>query len=198
MIRKGIEFIKKYGFLVLFFKIIYVVNRPLKFKIISKIKGLYYFRNSSITLGSNISISSPFFKSQIGKNVVIYSNSIFEFCENSDFSIGNNSLLSYGVLVSCNDKIYIGENTQIGEYTSIRDTTHNYIENGVPMKYNKDISKAIVIGNNVWIGRGCVILPGTIIEDGVVVGANSIVKGLLKSNCIYAGVPIKFVKNRID
>jgi acetyltransferase-like isoleucine patch superfamily enzyme len=195
--RKVIEFIKKFGFLVLFFKIIYVVTRPLKFKIKSKIKGLYYFRNSSITLGSNITISSPFFKSQIGRNVVIYSNCIFEFCENSDFSIGSNSLLSYGVLISCYEKILIGNNTQIGEYTSIRDTTHDYKDYGYPMKYNKDITKPIVIGNNVWIGRGCVILPGTIIEDGVVVGANSVVKGHLSMNGIYLGAPARFIKYRL-
>jgi acetyltransferase-like isoleucine patch superfamily enzyme len=34
-------------------------------------------------------------------------------------------------------------------------------------------------------------MPGAIIEYGVVVGANSIVKGVLKTNNIYAGNPIR-------
>ena len=64
------------------------------------------------------------------------------------------------------------------------------------MKYNKDISKEIIIGNNVWIGRNCLIQPGSIILDGTVVGANSIVKGIIGPNQIYVGSPLKAIKNR--
>jgi acetyltransferase-like isoleucine patch superfamily enzyme len=39
-------------------------------------------------------------------------------------------------------------------------------------------------------------MPGTIIEDGVVVGANSIVKGYLVKDSIYAGLPLKLIKKR--
>jgi acetyltransferase-like isoleucine patch superfamily enzyme len=81
----------------------------------------------------------------------------------------------------------------IGEYTSVRDTSHNYSSQGVPFMEQKDISQPIRIGNNVWIGRGCIIFPGTIIEDGVIVGSNSIVKGHLKANSIYAGAPLKLI-----
>ena len=49
--------------------------------------------------------------------------------------------------------------------------------------------QSIEIGNNVWIGAGVIILPGAIIEDDVVIGAGSIVTGLLKSNQLYIGNP---------
>jgi acetyltransferase-like isoleucine patch superfamily enzyme len=197
MIVNSSGFIKKFGLFLYIFKIIGILCRPLKFNLISRFKGFYYFKNYTINLGTNVIINTPFFNSSVGKNVSIYSNSIFEFGSNSKFIVGKNSTLSYGVLVSCMEKIQIGDDTQIGEYTSIRDTTHDYSELGVAMKYNADISKGIFIGNNVWIGRGCIILPGTIIEDGVVVGANSVVKGVLKRNCIYVGVPIEFIKSRL-
>jgi acetyltransferase-like isoleucine patch superfamily enzyme len=64
------------------------------------------------------------------------------------------------------------------------------------MKYLPDIVDPIVIGNDVWIGRGCLIQPGTVIEDGVVVAANSVVRGTLKSNGIYGGIPAKLIKYR--
>lgn len=59
----------------------------------------------------------------------------------------------------------------------------------------KDIDsfEKIKIGNNVFIGYGAIILPGTIIEDNVIVGAGSITRGKLKSNSVYAGVPVKFI-----
>lgn len=58
---------------------------------------------------------------------------------------------------------------------------------------NFDLIKPINIGNNVFIGINAVILPGTKIEDNVIVGAGSIVKGKLKSDSVYAGIPAKYI-----
>lgn len=53
------------------------------------------------------------------------------------------------------------------------------------------IIKPITIGNNVFIGARCTLLPGTVIEDNVIVGACSVVKGKVKSGTIVAGNPAK-------
>ena len=196
MIKKSISFIKKYGYVFFLIKSIELIVKFFNFNVILKLKGLFYFKTFNIKMGKNILINNSIFISKIGKNITFYPNTIFEFGIDSEFIIGDNTLLSYGVIVSCNKKISIGNDCQIGEYTSLRDTTHDYSDNGIPMKYNLDISKEIIIGNNVWIGRGCIIMPGTIIEDGVVVGANSIVKGYLVKDSIYAGLPLKLIKKR--
>lgn len=52
----------------------------------------------------------------------------------------------------------------------------------------------IRIGNNVFIGAGCIVLPGAVIGDNVVVGAGSVVKGVLDSGWVYAGQPARKVK----
>jgi acetyltransferase-like isoleucine patch superfamily enzyme len=39
--------------------------------------------------------------------------------------------------------------------------------------------KPIAIGNNVFIGAGSIILPGTTIGDNVIIGAGSVVKGFI-------------------
>lgn len=49
--------------------------------------------------------------------------------------------------------------------------------------------------NNVWIGRVSILLPGTVIGNNVVVGANSVVSGILKSNSLYAGSPVRYIKS---
>lgn len=51
----------------------------------------------------------------------------------------------------------------------------------------------IIIGNNVFIGYGTVILPGTIIGNNIIIGAGSIVRGKILNNAIYAGVPAKYI-----
>lgn len=50
---------------------------------------------------------------------------------------------------------------------------------------------AIEIGSNVFIGSRSVILPDTCIEDNVIIGAGSLVKGKISSGGVYAGVPAK-------
>jgi len=56
-----------------------------------------------------------------------------------------------------------------------------------------DIVDKISIGNNVFLGMNVIVLAGTEIGDNVVVGAGSIVRGTLKSNSVYAGVPVKYI-----
>lgn len=165
-------------------------------KLLRKIRLLFYFKSFNIDCGSNITIHAYSLNVEIGKNLVIKENAVFEFARDSKLKIDNHCFLSYGVLICCNKSIQIGDYVQIGEYTSIRDTTHNYSNLNIPIKKQGDISLDIIIGNDVWIGRGCIIMPGTIIEDGVVIGANSVVKGRLETNCIYAGTPAKLIKQR--
>lgn len=58
---------------------------------------------------------------------------------------------------------------------------------------NVDLFGKIIIGNNVFIGLGTTILRNTVVGDNVIIGAGSVVKGELKSNSIYAGVPAKYI-----
>lgn len=48
-----------------------------------------------------------------------------------------------------------------------------------------------VIGNNIFLGWGCTILPGTEIGDNVIIGANAVVSGKVESESVYAGNPAK-------
>lgn len=47
----------------------------------------------------------------------------------------------------------------------------------------------VIIGDNVFIGWGGVILPGTVIENNTIIGAYAVVSGRLESNSVYAGNP---------
>ena len=55
-----------------------------------------------------------------------------------------------------------------------------------------------VIGNDVWIGQNAVILPGVQIGDGAIIGANSVVGGIVEPYTIVVGNPAKPVRKRFD
>jgi len=107
--------------------------------------------------------------------------------------LGDNSHLGAMCYVNaCYGTLTIGDDVAIGPHTSIVVYSNHY-------KYGQKvtterITKDIHIGNNVFVGANCVILPGTTIADNVIVGAGSVVKGKLDGNAVYAGAPHKKIR----
>ena len=56
----------------------------------------------------------------------------------------------------------------------------------------------IVIGNDVWIGRESVIMPGVKIGDGAIIAAYSVVTKDVPPYSVFGGNPAKFIKARFD
>ncbi|MDE8039957.1 sugar O-acetyltransferase [Erysipelothrix rhusiopathiae] len=57
-----------------------------------------------------------------------------------------------------------------------------------------EYGKPVSIGNNVWLGGSCILLPGVSLGDNVVVGAGSVVTQSFGDNVVLAGNPAKIIK----
>lgn len=55
-----------------------------------------------------------------------------------------------------------------------------------------------VIGNDVWLGRNCTILPGVKIGNGAIVAACSVVTKDVAPYTVVGGNPARFLKKRFD
>lgn len=55
----------------------------------------------------------------------------------------------------------------------------------------------VVIGNDVWIGKSAIILPGVSIGDGAVIGAQSVVTKDVLPYSVAVGNPARLVKFRL-
>lgn len=55
-----------------------------------------------------------------------------------------------------------------------------------------------VIGNDVWFGRECVIMPGVKIGDGAIIAAYSVVVQDVSPYTLVGGNPARFIKNRFS
>jgi virginiamycin A acetyltransferase len=55
-----------------------------------------------------------------------------------------------------------------------------------------------VIGHDVWIGRGAMILPGTRVGHGAIIGAGAVVGGEVAPYAVVAGNPARELRRRFD
>jgi acetyltransferase-like isoleucine patch superfamily enzyme len=111
-------------------------------------------------------------------------------------NFGNNFIITAETSIVCYKKITFGENCLISWDNLFMDTDLHKIlnENGEIINEPQEIT----VGKNVWIGCRCLILKGTEIKDGNIVGANSTIANKLENeNSIYIGNPIKCIKQNI-
>ena len=57
---------------------------------------------------------------------------------------------------------------------------------------------SITIGDNVWIGGSCCVLPGVKIGNNVVIGAGSVVTKDIPDNVCAAGNPCRVIREITD
>jgi acetyltransferase-like isoleucine patch superfamily enzyme len=108
--------------------------------------------------------------------------------------IGNNCLF---VTMSFSTEPYLIE---IGDHVAIAGGTMFITHDGAIWCFrdeqpNADVFGKIKIGNNVFIGSNCTILPNTSIGNNCIVGAGSIVRGTFPENSVIVGNPAKVVFN---
>lgn len=97
-------------------------------------------------------------------------------------NFGNNFYANRNFICMCYKSVVIKDNVSIGPNVCIYDHDHCIGKNGKLSNGYK--TGEIIIGNNVWIGAGSIILKNTIIGDNCVIGAGTIVKGNIPPNSL--------------
>lgn len=126
---------------------------------------------------------------RICHHTLLWGNGVIEIGENS--SIG-----SWSRIYSSKEAgVRIGRNSMSASHLYIIDSDHGTKPNELIMKQSM-IHKKVEIGDDVWLGYHTTILKGVILENGVCVGACSVVTKSFKENSIIAGVPAKLIRYR--
>ena len=100
-----------------------------------------------------------------------------------------------------NGKIIIGDNVLIAPNVQIYTAYHptHYLDRftiseNETFNFCKTQTAPVIIGKNVWIGGGTIILPGVTIGDNTVIGAGSVVTKDIPADTIAYGNPCKVHK----
>jgi len=134
--------------------------------------------------------------SELGERAVLY-RKVQVLCTGpGSFSIGRHSHIApHGYLLVGDNTLRIGDHVAIGPYCTV--FCQSNAARGGGLFCQQFDNRPVWIGSNVLIGAQVTVLPGSCIEDNVVVGANAVVRGHLESGWIYGGVPASQLK-RID
>lgn len=99
---------------------------------------------------------------------------------------------NYNLTMVDDTHIYVGDYTMIGPNVTIATAGHpiDPALRSVQAQYNMEVH----IGKNVWIGGGCVLLPGVSIGDNTVIGAGSIVTKDIPANVVAYGNPCRVIR----
>lgn len=163
-------------------------------------------KTAKITLNGSLIINDNCIKRN-GRSTIIRMDGNSEMNVNGSFSIYyggdvicfKNSKLTLGsgfcnsnVMIRCTNSINIGNNVAISHDVTIMDSdAHSIGYEGYQM------TKPVIIGNNVWIGSRAIILKGVNIGDGAIVAAGSVVTKDVPPNSTVAGVPARIIKENV-
>ncbi len=92
-------------------------------------------------------------------------------------------------------RIAIGDDALFGPDVLVTAAGYRF-NDGHPVTDQAMDEADVVLGNDVWIGAKCVILPGARIGDGAIVGAGSVVRGEIPAMSVAVGVPARVVATR--
>ncbi|WP_315857234.1 acyltransferase [Rhodopirellula halodulae] len=121
---------------------------------------------------------------------------VFQGGKTAPIRLEENVTINDGCVLTALYGITVGEGTSIGEYTSIRDYNHAFSDRCTPIKEQGYTGSSILIGKNVWIGRGCMVVGGVEIGDGAVIGANSVVTKDIPEYSVAVGSPARVLRTR--
>ena len=157
------------------------------------------------SVGKNIQISDR--ASFYGVSQIALGNNIRidDFCVISagagGIFIGNHVHIAVGASLIGGGRITLCDFVNISSRASIYSSNDDY--SGVAMtgptlpgEFTKVRHADVYMGKHVIVGSGSVILPGVTLEEGVAVGALSLVHKRCEAFGIYAGNPARRIKER--
>lgn len=141
---------------------------------------------------------------QADNSLIFLSKSIKEY--RFAITINNNSVCYFGrnnyfngmmhIILSEHKHFFVGDNCLFSFDVWVRNADPHLIYS-TKTKERINLTKSVFIGDHVWVGQSVMLLKGTKIDSGSILGARSVGTGNITHNSVWAGSPIRKIKDSI-
>lgn len=173
-----------------------------------KVRMFRFFTGRTFkAFGANVTFLRPFMISnpdciEIGDNVFIREYARIEAIKSDGgtsftpvLKIKSGAHIEQFFHVGACEYVEIGENALIAGRVFISDHNHAFEDVTKPIQSQGVLPGGpVIIGENAWLGEGCVILPGVTVGKGAIVGANAVVTRDVPAHAIVAGSPARVIR----
>ncbi len=128
-------------------------------------------------IGESCYIEAPFHANWGGKHV----------------HLGSHVYVNYNLTLVDDTHIYIGDHVMIAPNVVIATGTHP-IHPELRRK-EAQFNLPVHIQDNVWLGAGCLVMPGVTIGENSVIGAGSVVTKDIPANVVAVGNPCRVLRD---
>lgn len=111
-------------------------------------------------------------------------------------SVGDRTAIGANNVILGQGGVVIGADCLFGPNVTVLSENHRYASRSIPIRNQGEVRSRTVIGNDVWLGAGVIVLGGALIEDGAIVAAGAVVRGRVAAYSIVGGVPARLLSER--
>ena len=129
------------------------------------------------------------FGAKVRRNVRIYNSAKVYFPPNLE--LGENVVVGPFVDLYCVDKIILGDNSMVSQYSFLCTASHDAMKPDLPL-----VTAPIVLQSHTWVCADAFVAMGVTIGTGAVVGARASVFSDVESWTIVGGNPARKLKDR--
>ena len=154
---------------------------------------LYQYRGRGSKIYPSVRMDTPPYRSfRLGRHSVIESYC----CINNavgDITIGHHTRI--GIHNTIIGPVSIGSHVNLAQGIVVTALNHQFLDASKRIDQQGITTRAVVIGDDVWIGANAVVLPGVTIGSHSVVAAGAVVTKDVPPHTVVGGVPAKVIKN---
>jgi acetyltransferase-like isoleucine patch superfamily enzyme len=118
------------------------------------------------------------------------------FVDRPRLVVGDGSGIAHGCQITVGKQVTIGKHCRIASEVVISDSSGHPSEAGARLSgappADEDV-RPVTIGDNVWIGRRAIIMPGVTIGEGSVISSGAVVMNDIPPFTVAAGNPARKV-----
>lgn len=109
--------------------------------------------------------------------------------------IGERTVINSGCVLYTGNGILIGNDVAIAANCTFAPVNHEYHHRDMLIRQQgfRPSKGGIIIEDDVWIGANCVLLDGSILRQGCIVAAGSVVRGEVSAYSVNAGQPLAVI-----